>query len=291
MGKPLPEIDSLWDFEHPEKTEQVFRELLPVSEKSSDGAYHIRLLTQLARTQALQKKFGEAHQILDTAESLVEVKQETPMVCCLLERARVFNDTKVKSKAIELSKKAFQITKKIGDYGLALDAAHMLGYILEPDDAIEWNLMAIQMAKSIEDHKAQKWLGTLYSNIAHKYLEIRNYECALKFFKKGLDFRQRRHQIRGMLNAKCDIGKTYRLMGDVETGYEHQMALIEECKTLGVENGYVYEEIAECLMFMERASEAQAYFAKAYCVLSRDCQFPPTEQERLMRMKQLGQVA
>src|SRR6266498_5625258 len=46
MTLPLPDFDSLWDYNHPDETEQKFRELLPVAEVSGDDSYYAELLTQ-----------------------------------------------------------------------------------------------------------------------------------------------------------------------------------------------------------------------------------------------------
>jgi hypothetical protein len=64
----LPAIDTLWDYDNPQATALKFRELLPTAEKSVDNTYDAELLTQLARTQSLQRKFDDAHSVLDTAK-------------------------------------------------------------------------------------------------------------------------------------------------------------------------------------------------------------------------------
>ena len=68
----LPEIDALWDYDNPQATELKFRELVPAAEKSVDKTYYAELLTQLARTQSLQRKFDEAHSVLDIAGQVME---------------------------------------------------------------------------------------------------------------------------------------------------------------------------------------------------------------------------
>ena len=61
-GKTLPDFDALWDYDQPAKTEAAFRALLPQAEASGDSSYYIELLTQIARTQGLQRDFAAAHQ-------------------------------------------------------------------------------------------------------------------------------------------------------------------------------------------------------------------------------------
>ncbi|HSI33415.1 MAG: tetratricopeptide repeat protein, partial [Phycisphaerae bacterium] len=62
-----------------------------------------------------------------------------------------------------------------------------------------------------------------------------------------------------------------------------------ECETAGAPDGYVYEEIGECLLTMGRRDEARPHFARAHALLSVDPWFPPNQPDRLARLKQLGE--
>ena len=66
----LPDFDALWNYDDPATTEQQFCALLSRAEQSDDRSYHAQLLTQIARTQGLQRKFSDAHATLDTAQAL-----------------------------------------------------------------------------------------------------------------------------------------------------------------------------------------------------------------------------
>ncbi|HND49505.1 MAG TPA: hypothetical protein PLL95_13155, partial [Anaerolineales bacterium] len=71
MSQPnLPDFDSLWDYSNPDQTETKFREVLP---QFPDGNERLELLTQIARTQGLQRKFDEAHKTLDEVEGQLSV--------------------------------------------------------------------------------------------------------------------------------------------------------------------------------------------------------------------------
>ena len=63
----IPDFDALWDYSHPDKSEERFREtILHIPE---DDPAHLELLTQIARAQGLQHKFDRAHQTLDQVEN------------------------------------------------------------------------------------------------------------------------------------------------------------------------------------------------------------------------------
>ena len=67
----LPDFDALWDYRHPDVTEQKFRELIPAARESGNVSYYAQLLTQIARTEGLQRKFEDAHRTLDSVEVLL----------------------------------------------------------------------------------------------------------------------------------------------------------------------------------------------------------------------------
>jgi len=68
----LPDLDSLWDYQDPARTEARMREMVPVAERAGDRAYLAALLTQIARAQGLRGNFEAGHTTLDQAEPMAE---------------------------------------------------------------------------------------------------------------------------------------------------------------------------------------------------------------------------
>ena len=68
------------------------------------------------------------------------------------------------------------------------------------------------------------------------------------------------------------------------------MALKDEFTSAGEADGFVLAEIAECLLALKRAREAQPYFKKAYEILYQDNWFAEHEATRLKRIKKLGKI-
>ena len=66
----LPAIDALWDYEHPRRSERVFLDLRAGLPREAPPAYRAELLTQIARAQALQRRFDDADRTLDEAEAI-----------------------------------------------------------------------------------------------------------------------------------------------------------------------------------------------------------------------------
>lgn len=173
MAEPLPEFDKLWDYAHPDKSEAVFRALVPKARASGDRGYLVELLTQLGRTQGLQRRFPEAHRTLDEAEQLLMPETKVARVRYLLERGRAFNSGGQVAKARLLFLQAWDAARACGAEDYAVDAAHMLGIVEPPEKALEWNERAIARAEAAKNPRVTGWLGALYNNTGWTYLRRR----------------------------------------------------------------------------------------------------------------------
>ena len=288
--RPLPDFDKLWDYGNPQQTEIKFRELIPLAMESGNISYFAQLLTQIARSERLQGKFKEAHNTLDTVEMTLTDKLVVPIIRYLLERGRVFNSNNEKEKAKPLFLEAWKIARAEGQDYYAIDAAHMLGIAEDPENQIEWNLKAIELAEKSTDEKANNWLGALYNNTGWSYHDLGQYEKALDLFERGLKWRQQRDNEAATRIAKWTVGRVYRSLGRIDEAIEIQKELEKEFIDKGLEqDGYVYEELAECYLIKDEREEAQKYFKLAYEYLSKDEWLKVNEPDRIERLKELGE--
>jgi tetratricopeptide (TPR) repeat protein len=287
MTQPiLPDFDSLWDYSDPAGTETQFRSILP---QYPEGNERLELLTQIARTQGLQRKFDDAHRTLDEVEKQLTIEPSRATVRYLLERGRVFNSSMHPDQARPFFERAAALAKELKEDSHAVDAVHMLAIVADPGSAsLELNLQAIEMAESSADEKARGWLGSLYNNTGWSYHGMGDYESALKIFEKAEShFRGAGSEDRLRI-AKWTVARCLRSMNRIEEALSKQMALKAEFDSIGGSDGYVDEEIGECLLLLKRGDEAKPYFAKAYELLSRDEWLTENEPERLKRMKELS---
>src|SRR5205809_5306076 len=287
----LPDFDKLWDYAHPEISEQRFRELLPRALDSRDLPYLTQLLTQIARAEGLQRKFEDAHKTLDRVEKamLKAEADDKTRVRYLLERGRVFNSSGKRDEARPLFLQALELAVKSKDDFNAVDAAHMMAIVETNEKQLEWNLKALGLAENSTDEKARKWRGSLYNNLGWTYFEQRQFEEALLMFEKAREFQEQQGDPNKIMIAKWCVAKTLRMMDHTEEALEMQRDLYEQYQAAGRRSGYVYEEIAECMMVMGQEQEAQGWFAVAYEELSKDPRLAD-EQDRLNRLKELGKV-
>lgn len=282
----IPDFDALWDYSRPDQTEEKFREtLLHIPE---DGSAFLELLTQIARAQGLQRKFEKAHQTLDQVERRLGDSISRAQVRYLLELGRVFNSSAHPDEARPLFEQALELAKQIAEDFYAVDAIHMLAIISPPDRSLDLNLQAINFAESSGQEKARSWLGSLYNNTGWSYHDMGDYASALEIFLKAEAWQRSKGRVNETRIAVWSGARTLRSLNRVEEALSKQMALKEEIEIAGEVDGFVFEEVAECLLLLNRKDEARPYFAKAYEVLSQDEWLAEQESDRLTRLKDLG---
>lgn len=285
---PLPEFDGLWNYDKPKETEARFRELVPAAEKSRDAKYHAELLTQIARTQGLQGRFDEAHGTLDRVQKMLRPGMDRQRVRYLLERGRALNSSGKPSEAKPLFIEAWDLARKAGEDPLAIDAAHMVAIVEKPAEALKWLNEALVVARSSSDPKSGKWLGALYNNIGWTYHDDGQYQKALDIFKQALDWRIGQKREPEINVAKYSVARALRSLGRLDEALAMGQEVEQANVLAGTPDGYVFEEIAECLLAKGRPAEARPYFAKAHAELAKDPWMASNEAKRLERLKSLG---
>lgn len=289
--KDLPDFDALWDYEDPAGSEARFQELLPAARTGSDLSYTLQLITQIARAQGLQRKFEEAVATLDSVEERISEDLVVANVRYLLEYGRVMNSAGDPARAKPYFLDAYEIASANNEDYYAIDAIHMLQIVDPPEEQLKWAGMAMEMAEITTDERARTWLGPLYNNTGWTYFDLKQFDKALELFEKSLAYRISIDDERGIFIARWTIARTYREVSRIDEALAMQQALEKEMEEKKIDpDGYVYEEIAECLLILMRKDEAAPYFARAYTILSRDPWFVANEQTRLERLKTLGGI-
>lgn len=292
------DFDALWDYEHPDQTEVAFRQLLPQAEHRHDRSYHLQLLTQIARTQSLQRKFAEAHQTLDEVKGELSAELVVPTIRYLLERGRTFNSSGHPGEALTLFQQAWDQALKHAEAAFfAVDAAHMLAIASGSfEEKIRWNTTALHAAEASTDEQARGWCGSLYNNLGWTYHDQGEYERAREYFQQALQWQQAHGNAREVLIARWCIGRTLRSLQRASEALALQEDLLAEWEKSEEEpDGSLFEEIAECLLVLGRTAESQPYFAQAYARLRHHQDIwlvdQDPEKERLERLKQLGEAS
>lgn len=281
------DFDKLWDYNNPAETEKKFREFLPAAEKGKDKGYYIELLTQIARTYSLRKKFDDAHALLDKAMKLIRAEHVVPRIRYMLERGRTYNSSGEYDKARELFLAAYQQADKYGEDYLAIDAVHMLGIVDKGEDSLKWNELAIEMAEKTSDEKAKGWLGALYNNTGWTYHDMGEYEKALDLFERGVKWREQKEDKFQLGIAKWCVARVHRSLKRIDEALKEQLELEKWFAENGLQqDGYIFKEIGECYLEKGNEAESKEWFRKSYELLKDDTWFEETEKERLKKLSE-----
>jgi tetratricopeptide (TPR) repeat protein len=291
VANELPAVDSGWNYQDASASEANFRALIAQARDAEQQAYVAEAMTQLARSIGLQRRFDEAHAVLDEVETLLADDMSRARVRLALERGRVINSSGDPAGSIPYFESALSLAEASGYEYLAVDAAHMLGIVSEPDDAIRWNETAMRMAEAASDQRVRRWLGPLYNNLAWTYNDIGKHEEALALFERDLALRESQGQTFEASIALWSKAKTLRFLGRVDEALAIQESLVDHPERQGnPAEGYTHEEIGECLLLLGREAEAKAHFAIAYERLGNDPWLEANEPDRLARLRVLGGV-
>ena len=285
------DFDSKWNFSDPASTEAEFLRLFAEEEGRGDPDYLAQLLTQIARAQGLQMKFEEASRTLSRAEALIPGSARgVARVRLLLERGRLENSSKRQEASKPFFREAWDLARAIHADGFAVDAAHMLGIVETGERAMEWNQKALELARQSDDPAARRWLGSLYNNVGWAHHAKGDFATAHELFVQALAAREAEGTKNTIQVARWCVARALRSLDRIEEALALQHGLLTQGSTEGEPDGFVHEEIAECLHSLGRAEEAVPHFAAAYALLSKDRWLARDEPERLERLKRHGRV-
>lgn len=293
-----PDFLKLWDFDDPAGSEARFRALLVDVDPVTATSDRAQLLSQIARSLGLQRRWSEAHAVLDEAEGLLAGRAlPVARLRCRLERGRTFDSPahrtaeKQREAARSCYLEVFETGRELGLHGLALDAAHMLGIIEPAEEALAWNLRSIALAEASEDEQARAWLGALYNNTGWAYHDRGEFARARDYFEKALAWYRVAQREQPLRIARWCLARCLRSLGQVDEALAMQTALWREAEAAGAEAsaGYTAEELGECLLALGRDEEARPWFALAHATLSqREAWLIEAEPERMARLARLG---
>lgn len=284
------DIASLWNFSDPAASEQRFREALAGEEAARDAGLRAELLTQVARAQGLQRRFDDARATLDSAGEIAGDRACRASVRLHLETGRLLNSSRSADRGEQEFTRALHAAEEINEDGLAVDAMHMLAIIApDTDAALRWNLKALGLAESSDQLAARKWLPSLLNNIGWTHHDAGRFEEALATFRRAQAELEANHDkpVETRI-ARWAVARAMRSIGRCEEALAIHQSLLEEYQKVNAPDGYVREEIGECLLALGRAEEARSHFAAAHKLLSQDPYLSQHETERLGRMKLLG---
>jgi tetratricopeptide (TPR) repeat protein len=164
----------------------------------------------------------------------------------------------------------------------------MVAIVVRDDEALRWNQRALDLARTSSDPDARRWEGSLCNNIGWTYHGRGDYARALELFEAALRARREQGKPDDVRVARWCIARCLRSLERVEEALAIQRELEAEVDQLDDPDGFVYEEIAECLDALGRSAEARPYFRRAHELLAKDPWLAGSEPERLERLQRKG---
>lgn len=289
------EFDREWNYRDPIATEQKFLDYQDILTDHEDPTLLPQLFTQLARCRSLMRDKEGCESYLSSALSSIEAldkpQQIVPRIRYHLERGRLLNVLLLDDRGSADFLIAWNEAVNNACDFYAVDAAHMLGIITVGDESLDWNYKAMRFAEQSQDMKAKSWLGALYNNIGWTLHGMERYEDALECFLKDEVWYRERHRHEEALIAHWSMSKMLRLLDRPDEALRELYVIAEERKERKLPNdGYLSEEIGECLLAKGQVDHSAPFFASAYSILSQDEWLMQHESQRMERMKMLGNV-
>jgi tetratricopeptide (TPR) repeat protein len=281
-------LEALWDFNDPGTSERRFRAFLQQLDDAAEVGVRAEAVTQLARAEALQRKFQAAHRTLDGLDHDLPKLSSRTRVRYLLERGRVFNSGGTPKKALPLFLAAWRTARRSHEDRLAVDAAHMLALVTSGAQQRGWNARALEIAERSRDPAARRWRASLLNNIGWSRFESGDYRAALRSFRRAVRYRQQQKVAGETRIARWCVAKTLRMLGETGEALRMQRRLLADWRRAGGKDGYVFEELGECLLAVGSPREASGFFRKAHAELSKDPWLVAHESGRLQRLRQLS---
>ncbi len=285
----LPDLRDLWNWGDAAASEESFRSLLPRAEATGDDGFRLEIRTQVARALGLQGRFEEAHAELDDVEAGIEGgAHPRAAVRYALERGRALRSSGHPEEARPFFESGWADGRASGDEDLAVDAAHMVALVTTGDEALSWNEKALTLAESSTQDGARRWRASLYHNIGWTHHDSGRFDAALEAFEKAVPLRVEQGKTGPRRVAEWAVARALRSLQRLDQALAIQERLQAEWSADGGSDGYVEEELAECLHALGRVDEARPWFLRAHASLSADPWMVKNEADRLARLAALG---
>jgi tetratricopeptide (TPR) repeat protein len=281
-------LDDLWDHDDPAASEVRFRAAVAAAEAGGDETAAAEARTQLARALGLQGRFEDADAILDRVD-VDHPAADRVRIRAHLERGRLRRSSGAAAASVPPFEAAWELARAIGEDGLAVDAAHMLALVDAPPGEPGWHRRALDLADTSPDPGARRWRGSLWNNVGRARFEGGDLEEALAAFETALAARREQGRPKETRIAEWCVARCLRALGRPAEALAVQERLAAEAAAAREdEDGYVAEEIGECLLALGRAEAARPHFARAASLLGADAALVEHEPGRIERLRELG---
>lgn len=262
------DVRALWDFAHPDVSEQRFRDAM--NGASADDA--LILQTQIARTYGLRNRMDEARALLQSVKPKLEGASPEARVRWHLEWGRTWASAVHDRETLpdadrQTARAAFRAAateaRMAGLDALAVDALHMLPFTTaDRAQDLAWNEEALAMALASTQPDARRWAAILRNNIGVTYNDMGRHEDALAILELALqELQAQQAPVYRQRIGRWMVANTLRRLGRTGEALTMQRALETENDADGTPDPYVFDELA--LLYRARGDAQRADAAEA----------------------------
>jgi len=258
------DVVPLWDFNHPEVSEQRFRSAL----QGAVGDDVLVLQTQIARTFGLRKEFAAARDVLKGIEPSISGAGPEARATFELELGRTYAsatrapesqtpESNEQARAAYIN--ALEIAREAHLDGLAIDAIHMLAFVdTLPQDQLKWGQQALAVVEASTQPAAKAWEGSVRNNVGYALYQLGRYDEALQQFNEAVIARERDTDAQATRIAYWMVAWTLRALKRTDEALQIQLRLEREGDAAGQPDPYVFEELE--ILYRDAGNEARAAF-------------------------------
>jgi tetratricopeptide (TPR) repeat protein len=261
------DLSTMWDFDHPEVSEQRFRSAM----KTATGDDILILQTQIARSQGLRKDFVAARATLLEIEGSTEFAGSEARARWWLEMGRTWSSAahapatqtpEAKRVAKVAYEKAIGIARVDRIDDLQVDALHMLAFVdTDPNDRLHWDEQALTVVLASTQPAASRWEASIRNNIGVALHDLGRYDEALAQFMSALMLRERRGDAAAVRGARYMVAWDLRALGRIDEALSIQLELEQEGDAAHDPDRSVYEELETIYRGKGNAKRAAHYAA------------------------------
>ncbi len=268
MAHAALDLDALWDFRDPARSEQRFQDALTKAE--GDDALILR--TQIARTHGLRRDFERARAVLREIEPRLERAGPEPRIRHALELGRAHASAAHRPDELtdehrQAARRAYQraldIAREHKRDALAIDAIHMFAFVdTTPADQLKWGREALAVAQRSSQAAAQRWEASIQNNVGYALHQLGRFDEALTHLRAAIPLREARGKPQNVREAWWMVAHTLRALKRSDEAFAIQQRLEREHDAAGTVDEYVYEELEA--LYRERGERADNAAADAY---------------------------
>lgn len=257
------DVDALWDYAQPVRTEQVFREALA----RAQGDEALILVTQIARTFTIRGEFANAERELEAIEPKLAAAGVEVRVRDALERGRILRGQGQGGQARPFFMRALDLARPAGLEALTADAMHSVA-LVEPtrEGRLAWHERTIDFAREAKDPRARKWEPAALNNMGITLNEMGRHDLALPVLQKALAIYRQQGLAPAIRGGRWLVAHTQRLSGDLEAARQGFEALEKDDAAAGIADRYVFNELVSVYEARGDAAAAEAYRKKSQAV-------------------------